>query len=162
MDPNVYCRTSIAESTIWCARSGCRCASLLKSQQYPLTHLTPRLQAFQGAPQLPSKGPLGLKQLPSRSVAAAATDDGKGALHPEKMYLGSPVKTWRKIIPLLLMFFCILFNYTILRDTKVRATVALREQVQGWANSVKVDCLILHMNIRSLVRLQSTTHRGAS
>lgn len=53
-------------------------------------------------------------------MRASASEDGQGALHPEKVYLGSPVKTWRKIIPLLLMFFCILFNYTILRDTKVR------------------------------------------
>ena len=34
------------------------------------------------------------------------------------MILGTSVTTWRKVIPLGLMFFCILFNYTILRDTK--------------------------------------------
>ena len=32
--------------------------------------------------------------------------------------LGSSINTWKKIIPLGFMFFCILFNYTILRDTK--------------------------------------------
>ena len=33
--------------------------------------------------------------------------------------------TWQKIIPLGFMFFCILFNYTILRDTKVREQPSL-------------------------------------
>jgi len=33
-------------------------------------------------------------------------------------FLGIDVKTLKKIVPLGLMFFCILFNYTILRDTK--------------------------------------------
>ncbi len=31
--------------------------------------------------------------------------------------------TWQKILPLGAMFFCILFNYTILRDTKVRRCI---------------------------------------
>ena len=62
-----------------------------------------------------------------RQTAAKAENDGElGALHPEKVYLGSPVKTWRKIIPLGLVLFCILFNYTILRDTKVCSAVAWR------------------------------------
>lgn len=29
-----------------------------------------------------------------------------------------PTQTWSKVLPLGAMFFCILFNYTILRDTK--------------------------------------------
>jgi AAA family ATP:ADP antiporter len=32
--------------------------------------------------------------------------------------MGFEPLTWAKILPLGLMFFCILFNYTILRDTK--------------------------------------------
>ncbi|GAX83162.1 hypothetical protein CEUSTIGMA_g10588.t1 [Chlamydomonas eustigma] len=36
----------------------------------------------------------------------------------ESTFLGYSTFTWQKIIPLGLMFFCILFNYTILRDTK--------------------------------------------
>lgn len=36
-----------------------------------------------------------------------------------KKFLGFPALTWAKIVPLGLMFFSILFNYTILRDTKV-------------------------------------------
>lgn len=43
-------------------------------------------------------------------VLAAAAD--------EKKFLGVALFTWQKIVPLGLMFFCILFNYTILRDTK--------------------------------------------
>ena len=34
--------------------------------------------------------------------------------------MGVEAFTWQKIAPLGAMFFCILFNYTILRDTKVR------------------------------------------
>ncbi|GAA0170635.1 hypothetical protein Leryth_003085 [Lithospermum erythrorhizon] len=36
----------------------------------------------------------------------------------EPKFLGIEVTTLKKIVPLGLMFFCILFNYTILRDTK--------------------------------------------
>lgn len=35
-----------------------------------------------------------------------------------KMDFGMEIETMKKIVPLGLMFFCILFNYTILRDTK--------------------------------------------
>lgn len=35
-----------------------------------------------------------------------------------KMVLGVEIESMKKIVPLGLMFFCILFNYTILRDTK--------------------------------------------
>ncbi|KAM0933382.1 putative ADP/ATP carrier protein, bacterial type [Dioscorea sansibarensis] len=37
---------------------------------------------------------------------------------PKPKFLGVEVQTLKKIIPLGIMFFCILFNYTILRDTK--------------------------------------------
>ena len=40
---------------------------------------------------------------------------------PKKGFLGKilpPAKERQKLFPLALMFFCILFNYTILRDTK--------------------------------------------
>jgi hypothetical protein len=54
------------------------------------------------------------------TVPAAAAGDAP-APEPKKI-LGYDVLTWQKIIPLGAMFFCILFNYTILRDTKVGAT----------------------------------------
>lgn len=41
-----------------------------------------------------------------------------GAAPEEKKILGISAFTWQKIIPLGIMFFCILYNYTILRDTK--------------------------------------------
>uniref|UniRef100_A0A0D9YCF1 ADP,ATP carrier protein n=1 Tax=Oryza glumipatula TaxID=40148 RepID=A0A0D9YCF1_9ORYZ len=51
--------------------------------------------------------------------AAAAAAGAVPAAQPEgKKFLGVEVKTLKKIVPLGLMFFCILFNYTILRDTK--------------------------------------------
>ncbi|KAJ6827219.1 plastidic ATP/ADP-transporter-like [Iris pallida] len=46
--------------------------------------------------------------------AAASADDDK----ENPKLLGVQVRTLKKIVPLGLMFFCILFNYTILRDTK--------------------------------------------
>jgi hypothetical protein len=72
---------------------------------------------FVGAPFLDKQQPKGLAPLPTRPSAAAG-DAGSGP--GEKLYFGSTANTWKKIIPLGLMFFCILFNYTILRDTKVR------------------------------------------
>ena len=62
-------------------------------------------------------------QRPSASaVAASAAIAGDGADVPaeKKGFMGIEAFTWQKIIPLGFMFFCILFNYTILRDTKVR------------------------------------------
>lgn len=56
-----------------------------------------------------------------RAEAAAAADGqplfGEPEIEKPKI-LGVEVTTLKKILPLGLMFFCILFNYTILRDTK--------------------------------------------
>lgn len=52
-----------------------------------------------------------------RAEAAAAAADGFGETEERKV-LGIGTSTLKKIVPLGLMFFCILFNYTILRDTK--------------------------------------------
>mmetsp|Transcript_39229 Transcript_39229/g.47507 ORF Transcript_39229/g.47507 Transcript_39229/m.47507 type:complete len:618 (-) Transcript_39229:564-2417(-) len=48
-------------------------------------------------------------------VPAPKGDAGK---EEEATFLGMPILTIQKVLPLGLMFFCILFNYTILRDTK--------------------------------------------
>ncbi|XP_027122687.1 plastidic ATP/ADP-transporter [Coffea arabica] len=57
----------------------------------------------------------------AEAAAAAATGaDGQpifGQPEPPK-FLGIELNTLKKILPLGMMFFCILFNYTILRDTK--------------------------------------------
>ncbi|KAL2462737.1 hypothetical protein Fot_53974 [Forsythia ovata] len=55
-----------------------------------------------------------------RAEAASASADGQ-PLFAEKespKVMGIELVTLKKIIPLGMMFFCILFNYTILRDTK--------------------------------------------
>ncbi len=54
---------------------------------------------------------------PAASAVVAAAADDAGA--PTKKFMGIEAFTWQKIVPLGFMFFCILFNYTILRDTKV-------------------------------------------
>jgi AAA family ATP:ADP antiporter len=54
-----------------------------------------------------------------KPVAPVQAASGDAAAVPEpKKYLGFEAITWAKILPLGLMFFFILFNYTILRDTK--------------------------------------------
>lgn len=55
-------------------------------------------------------------------MAAADNANGNGAATgswQENVVMGRPMSTWLKIGALGLMFFGILFNYTILRDTKV-------------------------------------------
>ncbi|CAN6243533.1 unnamed protein product, partial [Urochloa humidicola] len=70
--------------------------------------------------RLPAALPLRPSLPPLRASAAAAApgpapgDDATAA----PKFLGVETKTLKKIVPLGLMFFCILFNYTILRDTK--------------------------------------------
>lgn len=66
------------------------------------------------------------KERPSHicRAEAAAASPGEGqpllgeAEQQQPKILGIELVTFKKIIPLGLMFFCILFNYTILRDTK--------------------------------------------
>jgi TLC ATP/ADP transporter len=54
-------------------------------------------------------------------VAATASSSAAVAQDPDEKpgFLGIANITWKKIVPLGFMFFAILFNYTILRDTKV-------------------------------------------
>ncbi|XP_010279263.1 PREDICTED: ADP,ATP carrier protein 1, chloroplastic-like [Nelumbo nucifera] len=49
--------------------------------------------------------------------ASAFVSDNSAPKVPSK-FLGVEISTLKKVIPLGIMFFCILFNYTILRDTK--------------------------------------------
>lgn len=53
-------------------------------------------------------------------AAAASPAEGQPLFEETEKakFLGIEVTTFKKILPLGLMFFCILFNYTILRDTK--------------------------------------------
>ncbi len=58
------------------------------------------------------------KPVEERQVLPPPQAASSDAPEPKK-FLGFPPLTWAKILPLGFMFFCILFNYTILRDTKV-------------------------------------------
>lgn len=53
-----------------------------------------------------------------KAEAASAGEGDTAAISASPKIFGVEVTTLKKIIPLGLMFFCILFNYTILRDTK--------------------------------------------
>jgi ATP/ADP translocase len=53
-----------------------------------------------------------------RVVSAQAADE-TGPTAKDSGFLGISALTWQKVIPLGLMFFFILFNYTLLRNTKV-------------------------------------------
>ncbi|KAK5826809.1 ADP,ATP carrier 1, chloroplastic -like protein [Gossypium arboreum] len=55
-----------------------------------------------------------------KAKAASAADGKQPFFHENEKpkFMGIEILTLKKIIPLGLMFFCILFNYTILRDTK--------------------------------------------
>ena len=73
-------------------------------------------------PFLPSRVGLPLPKRTLSTAAATPSDAVPAPSSPEPeptKYLGYTALTWSKILPLGLMFFCILFNYTILRDTKV-------------------------------------------
>jgi len=77
-----------------------------------------RAQVFAGREW--HRQPMGLcKPLPQR-VGATADAAPAGDGFDEKWLFGLTKGTWQKVVPLAMMFFCILFNYTILRDTKVR------------------------------------------
>ncbi|KAL3343649.1 hypothetical protein AABB24_027261 [Solanum stoloniferum] len=76
-----------------------------------------KVQGFSTKPQL-----VGQKNrfFPICRAEAAAAADGEPVLEEKESpkFMGIEVVTLKKIIPLGAMFFCILFNYTILRDTK--------------------------------------------
>lgn len=76
-----------------------------------------KLQGFVTKPLLLSQKNRNSVPIVRAEAAAAASADGFGEKESTKIFGIEPV-TFKKIIPLGLMFFCILFNYTILRDTK--------------------------------------------
>ncbi|KAG6489312.1 hypothetical protein ZIOFF_050581 [Zingiber officinale] len=88
-----------------------------------VTPLFPRLRASGDSQRLLlSPGLYGKqKKAPIFSASAAVPAGGTGSVEGEvekPKLLGVNITTLKKIIPLGIMFFCILFNYTILRDTK--------------------------------------------
>jgi AAA family ATP:ADP antiporter len=63
---------------------------------------------------------------PAVAVAAAVEEaqvvdgDAEKTFGSRRLAKMVPPKEMKKLLPLALMFFCVLFNYTILRNTKVR------------------------------------------
>ncbi|CAL4975032.1 unnamed protein product [Urochloa decumbens] len=72
----------------------------------------PRRDAVLGHGFLKRRAAAGVPQAAAAAVPAPQPEEAS------KKFLGIDLKTLKKIVPLGLMFFCILFNYTILRDTK--------------------------------------------
>ncbi|KAL5211905.1 hypothetical protein ABZP36_022752 [Zizania latifolia] len=68
--------------------------------------------------RLPAALPLRPCLPPLRAAASAAAASAPEPAASSSKFLGVETRTLKKILPLGLMFFCILFNYTILRDTK--------------------------------------------
>ncbi|GFP99688.1 plastidic atp/ADP-transporter [Phtheirospermum japonicum] len=80
-----------------------------------------KFQGFATKPQLITQKTRNYPICRAEAAAAASSDgqffNGEKKEIPDK-FLGIEVLTLKKILPLGMMFFCILFNYTILRDTK--------------------------------------------
>lgn len=78
------------------------------------------------------------------AASAAIAGDGADVPAEKKGFLGIEAFTWQKIIPLGFMFFCILFNYTILRDTKVRRLSIFRTR-PGHSDSFVTELLLFDL-----------------
>ncbi|KAL3618338.1 hypothetical protein CASFOL_038659 [Castilleja foliolosa] len=80
-----------------------------------------KFQGFAPKPQFITQKTRNYPICRADAAAAASSDgqflDGEKQEIPDK-FMGVEVLTLKKILPLGMMFFCILFNYTILRDTK--------------------------------------------
>eukprot|EP00878_Enallax_costatus_P035845 GHUV01040084.1.p1 GENE.GHUV01040084.1~~GHUV01040084.1.p1 ORF type:complete len:122 (-),score=20.65 GHUV01040084.1:413-778(-) len=103
----------------------------LRTNRQAVPRVATPLRAYSGAPRLPGQGqpqtgliplqkPFQAEKPVQRAENAAPVQAAAGdAPKDEKLILGYSTFTWQKILALGAMFFCILFNYTILRDTKV-------------------------------------------
>lgn len=103
-----------------------------------------------------------------RAEAAAAADGSAqpafGEAEAEKpKLLGIEISTLKKIIPLGMMFFCILFNYTILRDTKDVLVVTARGSsaeiipfLKTWVNlPMAVGFMLLYTKLANVLSKQA-------
>lgn len=97
---------------------------------------------------------------------AAASADGQpllGGSAEKSKFLGIELVTLKKIIPLGLMFFCILFNYTILRDTKDVLVVTAKGSsaeiipfLKTWVNlPMAIGFMLLYTKLASLLPRQA-------
>ncbi|WCJ40637.1 ADP ATP carrier protein 1 chloroplastic [Euphorbia peplus] len=122
-----------------------------------------------GVPRLPSivSKPKGFLPLKDRNLhicraEAAAAAEGFGEVEQPK-FLGIEISTLKKIIPLGLMFFCILFNYTILRDTKDVLVVTARGSsaeiipfLKTWVNlPLAIGFMLLYNQLSNVLSKQA-------
>ncbi|GIL54861.1 hypothetical protein Vafri_10553 [Volvox africanus] len=99
---------------------------LQRQAKLAMPAVAPRVAVAAGARVAPKGGlgelagrPFVPKPMEKKVLAPAPQSAASDAPAPEpKKFLGFEPLTWAKILPLGAMFFCILFNYTILRDTK--------------------------------------------
>lgn len=104
--------------------------SLMRPASKQMPKLAPRVAKLGAMPSVRLAAKVGMpavsrpfmpkpveQKKPAMPAPQAASSDATPAPEPKK-FLGFEALTWQKIIPLGAMFFCILFNYTILRDTK--------------------------------------------
>ncbi|XP_061347096.1 plastidic ATP/ADP-transporter-like [Gastrolobium bilobum] len=101
-----------------------------------------------------------------KAEAAAAADGQPVFGEPEieePKFLGIGVTTLKKIVPLGMMFFCILFNYTILRDTKDVLVVTARGSsaeiipfLKTWVNlPMAVGFMLLYTKLANVLSKQA-------
>ncbi|XAR50589.1 hypothetical protein NMG60_11004948 [Bertholletia excelsa] len=98
----------------------------------------------------------------AEAAAGAAGRPLIGDSEPSK-FLGIEILTLRKIIPLGLMFFCILFNYTILRDTKDVLVVTAKGSsaeiipfLKTWVNlPMAVGFMLLYTKLANVLSKQA-------
>ncbi|OAY82942.1 Plastidic ATP/ADP-transporter [Ananas comosus] len=91
------------------------------SPNAPNSSFSPQSSLFSSKQRNPTHGWWFCSRDGSLHVRRAGAAIPAPAPEPEQekpKFLGVEVQTLKKIIPLGIMFFCILFNYTILRDTK--------------------------------------------
>lgn len=95
---------------------------------------------------------------------AAAASAAFGEPETEKpKFLGIEVDTLKKIVPLGMMFFCILFNYTILRDTKDVLVVTARGSsaeiipfLKTWVNlPMAIGFMLLYTKLSNVLSKQA-------
>ncbi|XP_027340377.1 ADP,ATP carrier protein 1, chloroplastic-like [Abrus precatorius] len=123
-------------------------------------------QKFNGCASMGNNvfGPRNRNLFVCRAEAAAAAADAFREPENEKAkILGIEVATLKKIVPLGMMFFCILFNYTILRDTKDVLVVTARGSsaeiipfLKTWVNlPMAVGFMLLYTKLANVLSKQA-------
>ncbi|KHN22476.1 ADP,ATP carrier protein 1, chloroplastic-like [Glycine soja] len=125
--------------------------------------------SFNGFPKLSPKANVFAQRDKNKNLflcraeaAAAAASFGEPGSEKPKL-LGIEVATLKKIVPLGLMFFCILFNYTILRDTKDVLVVTARGSsaeiipfLKTWVNlPMAIGFMLLYTKLANVLSKQA-------